>query len=186
MVSRLVHQKGVDWVLAALPHLVKRGGRAVFLGSGDEEIASGIEAMAKKYPKRIAFQRGYDESLSHLIQGGSDFILVPSRSEPCGLTQLYALRYGSIPIVRRTGGLADTVADATPEALAAGTATGFSFDSPSGAGFRGALDRAFSAYEQPVIRESLKRSGMRADFSWNGPAAAYLRLYESMVRERAR
>ncbi|HVU04374.1 MAG TPA: glycogen synthase GlgA [Polyangiaceae bacterium] len=186
MVSRLVHQKGVDWVLEVLPSLVQRGGMAVFLGSGDEAIASGLERIARAFPRRVAFQRGYDESLSHLIQAGSDFILVPSRSEPCGLTQLYALRYGSIPIVRRTGGLADTVVDATPEAMRAGRATGFSFDSESAAGLESAVDRALAIHRRPDLREGLQRAGMRADFSWNGPAMAYRALYESARRGRGR
>ena len=148
-VTRLTPQKGLDLLLAALPGLIDAGGRLVLLGSGDAALEAGFRAAERTYPGKVGVEIGYDEALSHLIIGGSDSILVPSRFEPCGLTQLYALRYGSPPVVRRTGGLADTVVDATAATLADGTATGFAFDDETPEGLLGALRRADRALRRP-------------------------------------
>jgi starch synthase len=182
VVSRLVWQKGIDWVVELIPWLVENGAQLAVLGSGDPQLMALLAAGAERYPEQVGAMVGYDESLSHLVQAGSDSILVPSRSEPCGLTQMYALRYGSPPIVRRTGGLADSVVDATEQALREGFATGFAFDEPSVEGLRGALTRALDAYRQPTVWKKLQRGGMSADFGWSRSAETYANLYESLLR----
>ncbi len=140
-----------------------------------------LALLARRYDTSVAATVGYDEALSHLVQAGSDAILVPTRTEPCGLTQLYALHYGSPPIVRRTGGLADTVVDASGEALQDGTATGFSFDDPTAEGLRGALARALHLFPRRAAWRKLQRTGMSADFGWSRSAERYMELYESAV-----
>jgi starch synthase len=181
VVSRLVWQKGIDWVIQILPWLVSRGARLAVLGSGDPALASALQDLARAHPDHVAVTLGYDESLSHLMQAGSDGLLVPSRTEPCGLTQLYALRYGTPPIVRRTGGLADTVVDATETAKRARAATGFSFDAATAAGLKGALERALDSYDNSLEFRQIQRAGMKADFGWEGPAQRYAALYEELV-----
>jgi starch synthase len=128
VVSRLTSQKGMDLVLGALPRCLAAGGQLVVIGSGEADIEAAFRAAAAAHPGLVSVHLGYDDALSHRIMAGADILLVPSRFEPCGLTQLYALRYGTLPLVRRVGGLADTVIDATPENLRAGTANGFVFD----------------------------------------------------------
>ena len=180
-VTRLTPQKGFDLLLAALPGLLALGGRLVLLGSGDADLEAGFTAAARTYPGRVGVEIGYDEALSHLIIAGSDSIVVPSRFEPCGLTQLYALRYGSPPVVRRTGGLADTVVDATEATLADGTATGFAFDDETSEALLGALRRAVALYGDPASWRRVMRRGMTRDFSWSAAAREYEALYRAMV-----
>ncbi|HVJ54792.1 MAG TPA: glycogen synthase GlgA [Aliidongia sp.] len=180
VVSRLTHQKGLDLLLDALPSLLARGGALALLGSEDPVLEAGFLAAARVHPGRIGVRIGYDDRLSRRIFAGSDAILVPSRFEPCGLTQLYALRYGAVPVVRRTGGLGDTVADATPEAIAAGTATGFLFDAATASDLAGALDRASAAYRDPVLWRKLQAAGMACRFSWDVAAASYAELYAEL------
>jgi starch synthase len=180
IVSRLVWQKGIDSVVEVIPWLVERGAQLVVLGSGDPALLDALQRLEEAYPTRVAAIRGHDEAIAHLVQGGADAILVPSRTEPCGLTQLYALRYGSPPVVRRTGGLADTVVDATAEALRSGVGTGFCFDDPTAAGLRGALERAVALYQQPVQWRQLQRAAMKADFGWGQSARKYADLYRSL------
>jgi starch synthase len=184
VVSRLVWQKGIDWVVEVLPWLISRGARLAVLGTGDASIATALRVLARRHPDHVAVTLGYDEALSHLMQAGCDGILVPSRTEPCGLTQLYALRYGSPPVVRRTGGLTDTVVDATATARKSRTATGFSFDVPTADGLKGALGRALELYEDTAEFRRIQRAGMRADFGWGAPARRYVELYEAMIRLR--
>lgn len=184
VVSRLVWQKGIDWVVEVLPWFVSRGARLAVLGTGDAAIASELQNLARRYPDSVVVTLGYDEELSHLMQAGCDGIIVPSRTEPCGLTQLYALRYGSPPVVRRTGGLRDTVVDATDAARRNKTATGFTFDVPSAEGLKGALERALDLYDDAPEFRRVQRAGMKADFSWRGPAARYAELYASMSSKR--
>jgi starch synthase len=181
IVSRLVWQKGIDWVVEVVPWLVARGARLAILGTGDAALATALQTLALQHPTQIAVTVGYDESLSHLMQAGSDAIVVPSRTEPCGLTQLYALRYGSPPVVRRTGGLADTVIDATDAARRSKTATGFVFDTPTADGLRGALERMLELYDRPPEFRRVQRTGMSADFGWSGPAERYVELYEALI-----
>ena len=128
VVSRLTSQKGLDLVLEALPGLLEQGGQLALLGAGDPVLQEGFLAAAAEYPGQVGVQIGYHEAFSHRIMGGADVILVPSRFEPCGLTQLYGLKYGTLPLVRRTGGLADTVSDCSLENLADGVASGFVFE----------------------------------------------------------
>jgi starch synthase len=180
-VTRLTPQKGLDLLLAALPGLIEAGGRLVLLGSGDAALEAGFRAAERTYPGRVGIEIGYDEALSHLIIGGSDSILVPSRFEPCGLTQLYALRYGSPPVVRRTGGLVDTVVDATETASADGTATGFIFDDETPEALLGAARRAIALYEDKAAWRRLMRRGMTRGFSWTEAARQYRALYRELV-----
>jgi starch synthase len=185
-VTRLTPQKGLDLLLAALPGLLALGGRLVLLGSGDAGLEAGFRAAAQTYRGKVGVEIGYDEALSHLIIGGSDSILVPSRFEPCGLTQLFALRYGSPPVVRRTGGLADTVADATVASLADGIATGFAFDDETPDALLGAVRRAVALYSDRAAWRRLMRRAMTSDFSWTAAARQYQALYRELEHDRFR
>jgi starch synthase len=181
MVTRLTAQKGCDLLLAALPGLIALGGRLVLLGSGDAALEAGFAAAAQAYPGQVGVVLGYDEQLSHLIVAGSDSIVVPSRFEPCGLTQLYALRYGTLPLVRRTGGLADTVIDANAVTLTDGTATGFSFDEETPQALLAALQRAMELYGDLAAWQRVMRRAMTRDFSWTAAARGYTALYGELI-----
>ena len=181
VVSRLTWQKGIDVLLECLDHLVGIGGRLAVLGTGDAASEQQLRAAAARHPGRVAVRIGYDEALSHRMQGGGDAILVPSRFEPCGLTQLYALAYGCVPVVARTGGLADTVIDANPAALMAGAATGVQFNGVSYPALAAALDRTVALYRQPEVWRRLQRNGMKADFSWGASGKAYADLYAELT-----
>ncbi len=183
VISRLTWQKGMDVLLETLDHLVGIGGRLALLGSGDTALEAGFLSAAARHPGRIAVRIGYDEALSHRMQGGGDAILVPSRFEPCGLTQLYGLAYGCVPVVSRTGGLADTVIDANLAALQAGVATGIQFDGLTPAALAAALSRAVTLHRQPDQWRAIQRNGMKADFSWNRSGKAYADLYAQLVTE---
>ena len=177
MVTRLAPQKGVDLLLAGLPALMALGGRLALLGSGDAGLEVGFAAAARAYPGQVGVALGYDEGLSHLIVAGSDSILVPSRFEPCGLTQLYALRYGTPPVVRRTGGLADTVVDANAVTLADNSATGFAFDDETPGALLAALQRAIELYDDAAAWRRVILRAMTRDFRWAASAQEYLSLY---------
>lgn len=181
VVSRLTWQKGMDVLLEVLDHLVGIGGRLALLGSGDAALEAGLHAAAARHPGRIGIRIGYDEPLAHRMQAGGDAILVPSRFEPCGLTQLYALAYGCVPVVARTGGLADTVIDANIAALGAGTATGVQFDGVNYHALRAAISRTVALYQQPDAWRTIQRNGMKCDFSWARSGKAYADLYASLV-----
>lgn len=185
MVSRLTWQKGVDVLLDVLDHLAGIGARLAVLGSGDAAMEAGLLAAAARHPGRIGVRIGYDEALSHRLQGGGDAILVPSRFEPCGLTQLYGLAYGCVPVVSRTGGLADTVIDANPAALAAGVATGLQMNAVDAPSLVLAIDRAVALYRRPDAWRQVQRNGMKADFSWAASGAAYAALYRRLIEELA-
>lgn len=184
VVSRLTWQKGMDVLLEAIDHLAGLGGRLALLGSGDRAIELELHAAAARHPGRIAVHIGYNEPLSHLMQAGGDAILVPSRFEPCGLTQLYGLAYGCVPVVARTGGLADTIIDANPAALQAGTATGVVFGEASYDQLSLAISRAIRLYHEHKAWHRIQRNGMGADFGWQRSAAAYAALYRSLVEGR--
>jgi starch synthase len=186
VVSRLSGQKGLDLVLAALPALLQMGGQFCLQGSGDVALEAAFSAAAQAHPGRVAVRIGYDEALAHRLIAGADALLVPSRFEPCGLTQLYALRYGSVPVVRRVGGLADTVVDETPQTLSADRATGFSFDAATPAALEAALRRAVLAYRTPAVWRQLMLRGMAQDFSWKEAASRYLALYGEMQGPKTR
>jgi starch synthase len=180
VVSRLTWQKGMDVLVDCLDDLVALGGRLALLGSGDAALEEAFLAAALRHPGRIGVTIGYDEPLSHLLQGGADAILIPSRFEPCGLTQLYGLAYGCVPVVARTGGLADTVIDANEAALAAGVATGFQHGEVGYQSLSHAIRRAIHAYADPAIWSVLQQNGMRADFSWRQSGRRYADLYASL------
>jgi starch synthase len=182
VISRLSDQKGLDLLLQALPGIIAKGGQLALLGSGDSSLEAGFAAAATARPDSVSCVFGYDEKLAHLIQAGADFIVVPSRFEPCGLTQLCALRYGAPPIVARVGGLADTVIDANEAATAAGVATGVQFYPPSIESLTYALNRAFDISRDPAVLRRLRLNGMRSDVSWRGPAKRYAALYRDIVR----
>ena len=179
-VSRLTPQKGLDLVLAALPDLVTGGCQLALLGSGDSDLEQAFTATADGYRGRVGVAIGYDESLAHLIYAGSDVILVPSRFEPCGLTQLYALRYGALPLVRRVGGLADTVVDATATNLTEGIATGFAFDDDSPAALMSAIRRVTALFPERKIWRGMMRRAMTRDFSWAVAARQYSAIYRTL------
>jgi starch synthase len=185
MVSRLTWQKGADLIPEVLDHLVGNGGRLAVLGSGDAAIVAALQAGADRHPGKVGSQFGYDEGLSHRMQGGGDAILVPSRFEPCGLTQLYGLAYGCVPVVTRTGGLSDTVIDANPAALAAGVATGVQFDGAHYHGLASAISRTIALYRQTAVWQQIQRNGMAADFSWRRSGAEYARIYQQLAGESA-
>ena len=164
VVSRLTEQKGLHLVEAVADELVSMGGQLAVLGAGDGPLEQAFVRAAERHPGQIAVIIGYDESLAHAIMAGADVILVPSRFEPCGLTQLYGLRYGALPVAHRVGGLADTVVDATAPNLEAGRATGFVFDEFTAQGLRGALRRAFELHAQPDAWARRSANGHAAAF----------------------
>jgi starch synthase len=181
VVSRLTWQKGMDVLASVIDDIVDNGGKLAVLGSGDPSLESAFLTAAARHPGRVGMVTGYNEPLSHLMQAGADAIIIPSRFEPCGLTQLYGLRYGCVPIVAHTGGLADTIIDANEAALAAKVATGFQFSPVSAASLRQALRRAFAAYRQPKVWARLQAQGMKSDVSWDLSAHRYADLYSSLL-----
>jgi len=177
VVSRLTAQKGLDLLLDVLPGLVAGGGQLALLGTGEPRLEAGFKEAARTHAGQVGVVIGYDEKLSHRMQAGADAILIPSRFEPCGLTQLYGLRYGTLPIVARVGGLADTVIDANEAALRAGVATGFQFSPVSADALYHALRRALEVYAAPRAWRAMQRRAMASEVGWDGPARAYRALY---------
>jgi starch synthase len=180
VVSRLTEQKGLQLVAGLVSEITDRGGQLVVLGSGDAALEQAFAQAARAHPRQVALRQGYDEALSHRVFAGSDVALVPSRFEPCGLTQLYALKYGSLPLVRRTGGLADTVVDCTLEDLADERATGIVFERFEAADLTRALRRAFALWERPRDWRAVRRRAMEQHFGWDSAAASYLTLYRTL------
>jgi starch synthase len=183
VVSRLTWQKGMDLLVEAADDLVAIGARLAVLGTGDAALEGAFHSASARHRGRIGFTLGYDEPLAHLMQGGADAILVPSRFEPCGLTQLYGLRYGCVPVVARTGGLADTVIDANAAALAAKVATGIMFEPMSADALRDAVRRAALLHGDDAAWTAMQRQGMRSDVSWENSAARYADLYASLTQK---
>jgi starch synthase len=185
VVSRLTSQKGLDLVLAVLPVLLQgaaEGGAQVAVqGNGDPALEAAFTTAAAHYPGRVSVWLRYDEALAHRMMAGADAMLVPSRFEPCGLTQLYALLYGTVPVVRQVGGLADTVVDATPEAIQSDTATGFMFGPATSLGLEQALARTLDGYRNTALWRQLMLRGMAQNFSWDVAAAQYLALYQELL-----
>ena len=181
MISRLTAQKGIDLVAGTLDAIVGSGARLVVLGTGDPSLEDALSAGARRHPERMSVHIGYDEGLSHLLQGGCDAILVPSRFEPCGLTQLYGLRYGCVPVVARVGGLADTVIDANDAAVKAGVATGLQFADITAEGLLEVVRKTVQLYRQPAVWRRMQQAGMRADVGWQTSAADYAALYRRLV-----
>jgi starch synthase len=182
MITRLTAQKGVDLLLGALDELMQLELQLVILGSGEPALEQALKQAVARYPTKLSVQLAFDEPLAHRIEAGSDLYLMPSTYEPCGLNQLYSLRYGTIPIVRRTGGLADTVVDATPSNLAAGTATGVVFEAASGPALLHAVQLALSLYRQRSVWGRMIKAAMAADFSWERSARDYVALYERAIK----
>jgi starch synthase len=181
VVSRLTEQKGLHLVEQVAHDLVQMGGQLAVLGAGDLPLEQAFVRDAARHPGQIAVQVGYDETLAHSVMAGADVILVPSRFEPCGLTQLYGLRYGALPLVHRVGGLADTVVDASAQTIEDGSATGFAFDDFSAAGLKATLRRAFDLHARPQEWMRVQRTAMRQRFDWADVAAQYLALYRSLA-----
>lgn len=181
VVSRLTEQKGLDLLLHALPALLDRGGQLALLGSGDKGLEQAFRDLAARHPQ-VGVRIGYDEALSHRMMAGADAILVPSRFEPCGLTQLYGLRYGTLPLVALTGGLADTVINASPAALGRNVATGVQFHPIATDPLRTALTRLCDLFAEPKVWAKMQRNAMAQPVGWETSAAAYAALYRDMTQ----
>jgi starch synthase len=173
-VSRLAHQKMADVILETIPAMVGAGAQLALIGEGDPALEAAFKALEGRYPRNLAVRIGYQERLAHRLQAGADILLAPARFEPCGLTQLYALRYGTAPVVRRTGGLADTVMDI---GLTECAATGFVFEDATSTGLMGAVERALALYREPLAWRRMQLKGMEEDFGWTVSAERYTKLY---------
>lgn len=183
-IGRLVEQKGIDLLLdAVLPLLAQQDLQLVLLGTGEAGLERRVRDLIATFPDRVAGHIGYSEAHAHLIEAGADIFVMPSRFEPCGLNQMYSLRYGTPPVVRRTGGLADTVVDVTPATLKNGTATGFHFEQDDPLALREALLRAIALYDRPTAWRRLAQQGMTRDFSWERSARDYIALYKSLIKK---
>ena len=178
MVSRVTHQKGLDLVGACLPGTVRAGAQLVLLGSGDPAILDLFRGAQGRWPGRVALLEGYDEELAHLVYAGSDIFCIPSRFEPCGLSQMYAMRYGSVPVATRMGGLIDTVAPFDRERT---DGTGVLADWATSDSFFGALEYALELYTKPQLFRKMRRNGMERDFSWKASAERYADLYRELL-----
>ena len=182
MVTRLAGQKGLDLTLDALPGILATGSQLVLLGSGEAPLEEAFTAAAAANPGQVAVRIGYDDELARRIYAGADAFLMPSRYEPCGLGQLIALRYGTVPIVRRTGGLADTVREVDPGRR---TGTGFLFDAFAAEPLVEAVRRAATARRDPALWGAIVRNAMAEDFSWDASAREYVTLYRKAIKARA-
>jgi starch synthase len=184
VISRLSPQKGLDLLLESLDTILAEGMQLALLGSGDHELEARFAAAAKAHPESIAVVLGYHEPLAHLIQAGCDALIVPSRFEPCGLTQLCALRYGAVPIVARVGGLEDTIVDVDDAARSRLVPTGFKFGPVTADNLAGALRKARALYEDRTAWRDLQRNGMATDVSWTNRASRYAELYRDILATR--
>ncbi len=180
LVSRLTDQKGIDLLEAVVPDFVAAGGGLAILGSGDAVHEAKVLELAARYPGKVSAKIGYDEALSHRMFAGGDAVLVPSRFEPCGLTQIYGLAYGTVPVVSSVGGLADTVIHASPAAISAGVATGIVFHPVDALAFGQALRELVALYAAPKVWGQIQRNAMKQDVDWSASAAKYAALYESL------
>jgi starch synthase len=177
-INRLVDQKGVDLQLAALKEMMGANMQFVLLGAGDPAFEQGYRSLAQRNPSKVGVRIGYDQGLAHRIEAGCDFFLMPSRFEPCGLNQMYSLRYGTIPIVRRTGGLDDTVIDLTEDPE---NANGIKFGEFSSTALVKGIHKALALYAEPELLRHFQRNGMTADFSWDRTAAKYEEVYRKAL-----
>lgn len=183
LVSRLSEQKGIDLLLEALPELLRQGGQLALLGTGDPRLEVALMEASAAH-ENVSVKIGYDEALSHKMIAGGDAILVPSRFEPCGLTQLYGLRYGTPPVVALTGGLADTVINASPAALASNAATGLQFFPVTAQALTNAFSRLGELYREPKVWKMMQRNGMKQSMGWEVSAAKYHAIYASLTKTR--
>ncbi|WP_237151701.1 glycogen synthase GlgA [Oryzibacter oryziterrae] len=181
VISRLTGQKGLDLLIAHIPDIIRRGGQIAVLGSGEPGLERAFNEAAAAHPGSVAVKIGYDEALSHVLQAGADAILVPSRFEPCGLTQLYALRYGTLPVVARTGGLADTVIDANDASIRSGTATGLQFAPVTVSGLGFAIERLFELFADKKNWKKIQARAMTHPVGWEDSAADYVALYTDLL-----
>lgn len=180
LIGRLVEQKGIDLVIDCLPDLAILPVQFILLGSGEQKFELELLKLAHLNPDKFSITLGYDEKFAHLIEAGADIFLMPSRFEPCGLNQMYSLRYGTIPIVRRTGGLADTVTDALPASIADHSATGVVFDEPSAGALLEAVKRALLLQSDHSIWSNMQKTAMTCDLSWRNSAEHYISLYQTI------
>jgi len=180
-ISRITHQKMADTTIDMLRELLRRDVQFAILGQGDPALEQRFHSAAADYPGRMAVRIGYEEPLAHRLYAGGDILLHPARFEPCGLTPLYALRYGTLPVVRRVGGLADTVVAASEETILTGRATGFTFEEPDGGAMLAALDRALAVHAQPVVWRKLQQCAMAGDSGWDASARRYLAIYRALA-----
>jgi len=186
VIGRIAHQKGFDLIAEALPGWARDNEvQWVILGTGDGALEGRFAELARRYPDKVAARIDFCNRTAHMIEAGADMFLMPSRFEPCGLNQMYSLKYGTVPIVRETGGLADTVVDLSDATLADGTANGFSFVDDNSVALSETLWRAIQAYGNPDVWRELITNGMRQDWSWQPRAAAYVELYEETIRRAA-
>ncbi len=186
MIGRLADQKGFDLVAQLIPQWAPNSATQwVILGNGEPHYHQLFSGLAGQYPEKLAVRLGFSDELAHRIEAGADIFLMPSRYEPCGLNQLYSLKYGTVPVVHATGGLADTITNLSDESLAAGTANGFSFDTYTTASLADTLERACQTYANRPVWEQLIRNGMRQDWSWNHSAREYDSLYKRTIARRA-
>lgn len=183
MVTRLTEQKGLNLVISQILRIIENGGQLILLGSGDKVLEDKFISLSNQYPESIAVHIGYDENLAHMVIAGGDVIIVPSRFEPCGLTQLYGLKYGTLPLVRRIGGLADTVIDVALENIADETATGFVFDAFNEEAYGSAIRRAFTLFADNKMWNMVQKQGMITDFSWDVAAKKFIELYAEIIRK---
>ena len=184
VIARLTSQKGVDLVAAIIPKLMAMDLQLVMLGTGEPELEATFQALQARYPQRMGFRIGFDEGLAHRIEGGADMFVMPSRYEPCGLSQLYSLRYGTVPVVRKIGGLADTVLPLPAQARQTGEATGFHVEEDTAEALLAVLRRAVAVYQDGSMWGQLVEAGMTTDVSWTRSANAYDQLFVSLVRQR--
>ena len=181
IVSRLNDLKGMDLVLAVLPSILRQGAQLAVVGTGDRALEDGFKAVAAANPSQVAVNIGYSEALAHKLMAGGDILVMPSRFEPCGLTQFYAMRYGTIPLVHVTGGLADTVIDTSYDGLMTGTATGFAFEHANAGAFQWTVERALGMYRQKDQGRKVQLSCVTQDFTWERSAARYVELYRALT-----
>ena len=186
MIQRLAEQKGIGIFLEALEQLMALPIQLVLLGTGDPRYHVPLTQFAARFPERLAVNLTFDNALAHQIEAGADAFLIPSRFEPCGLNQLYSMRYGTVPIVRRVGGLADTVVDLTPSTMSDGTATGFVFEDYSADALVEAVQRTVSAFRDHALWARLVQHGMQQDFSWQHSARAYEHVYERVLAKKSK
>jgi starch synthase len=184
VIARLTSQKGMDLVEAIVPQLMSMDLQLVVLGTGEPNLEAKFKALQARYPHRMGLRIGFDEGLAHRIEGGADVFVMPSRYEPCGLSQLYSLHYGTVPVVRKTGGLADTVVPLSPQARQVGRATGFHIEEDGADALLAVLRRAVSVYRDRSTWDQLVEAGMTTDVSWARSANGYDRLFVSLVRGR--
>lgn len=181
VVSRFAWQKGIDLILANLDLIEQIGGQLAVIGSGEPSLEEAFLAAAKARPGRVSAMIGYDERTAHMMQAGADALLIPSRFEPCGLTQLCAMRYGAVPVAARVGGLTDTIIDANEMAIASGFGTGIHFSPVTSNAFGAALERTRRIWDTPKVWDRIRANGMKTDVSWRRPAAAYAELYRGVA-----